>query len=61
MGVSVGKSEVYQFDILSVACQHDVPRLDVPVDNLAVVEGIERVAKFEYDPPCKRWSHLSIL
>ena len=40
--------------------QHYVSRLDVPVDSLAEVEGVERVAEFEYDLPCERGVHLPV-
>ena len=43
MRIRVGKPEVDEFDIVAVVGQHDVGRLEVPVDNLLGMHIGQRV------------------
>ena len=50
-----GKAEVEQLG--SVLGQHDVARLDVPMDDAVAMGLVERVAEFhaDFDRPSPRW------
>lgn len=47
--VSIGKTKIYQFDILTVFGDHYVTWFQITVDDLVAVQVLKGIAKFEED------------